>query len=115
MRPKDIREIYAEEQPATLEEARRIAHEARENPDQARRLLVTLYSLAGADANFDMLLQLILKVGTMQLLLQEAKESDTFALHMADLILSGMEQIIPIGSQEKPQRGRQNAKKASSA
>lgn len=114
MTPDDIRKLYHREGAATDEEARQTAHEARTDPDQARRLLVTLYSLAGEDRSFDQLLQLVIKVGAMQLLILQAEQSDTFALQMAELILDGMEQMAKRA--ERPvQRGRQNAKKAKSA
>jgi hypothetical protein len=108
--PDDIRRLYASESPATDDEARETAHEARTDPDQARRLLVTFYSLASADREIDQLLQLVIKAGTMQLLAQAAAEDDTFALHMAELILDGMEELArPVA------RGRQAAKKARTA
>lgn len=112
MTPEDLRRLYRDEEPATDDEARETAHEARTDPEQARRLLLTLYALAGEDPEFDQLLQLVLKVGTMQLLVQ-ASEDDTFALHMAELILDGMEQMAK-RAQRIP-RGRQSAKKATSA
>jgi hypothetical protein len=112
MRPEDIRKLYQAEDAADAAEARATQQEARTNPDTARALLLTLYSLAGEDRDFDRLLQLVLKVGTMQLLVQEAEQSDRFALQLAEVILDGMETMKP-GS--RVTRGRQNAKKASSA
>jgi hypothetical protein len=109
MRPEDIRRLYASESPATDDEARETAHEARTDSDQARRLLLTMYTLAGEDRVFDQLLQIVIKAGTMQLLAQAAAEDDTFALHMAELILDGMEELA------RPARGRQGAKKARTA
>lgn len=113
MTPEDIRRLYRDENAATDEEAKATSEEARTDPDQARRLLVTLYSLAGEDQVFDQLLQLVLKVGTMQLLVQAAEGDDTFALRMADLILDGMQQMAARAT--RTPRGRQGAKKASTA
>lgn len=113
MRPEDIRKLYASEGAASEDEARKTADEARTDPDQARRLLVTLYSLAGEDRTFEHLLQLVLKVGTMQLLIRATEGDDRFALQMAELILDGMEQMAK--QAERVQRGRQAAKKATSA
>ena len=110
MTPDDLRKLYASESPATDDEARATAHEARTDPDQARRLLLTLYTLAGEDRVFDQLLQLVIKAGTMQLLAEYAARDDAFALKLAELILDGMEELArPVA------RGRQAAKKARTA
>jgi hypothetical protein len=93
MTPEDLRKLYRSEPEATDEEARDAANEARTDPDQARRLLVLLYALAGEERAFGQLLQLVLQAGTMQLLVQAAEADDTFALRMAELILDGMEQM----------------------
>lgn len=113
MTPEDIRKMYRAESEATDDEARETEQEARTDPDQARRLLVTLYALAGEEREFDQLLQLVLKVGTMQLLVQAAANDDTFALHMAELILDGMQQLAERA--KRVPRGRQSAKKARAA
>lgn len=113
MTPEDLRKLYRDEDAATDDEARETAKEAREDPDQARRLLVTLYALAGEDHTFDQLLHLVLKVGTMQLLVQVSEADDQFALRMAELILDGMEQMAKAAS--RTPRGRQSAKKARTA
>jgi hypothetical protein len=113
MTPDDLRKLYRDESAATDDEARETAHEARTDPDTARRLLLTLYVLAGEDREFDQLLQLVLKAGTMQLLAQAAASDDTFALRMAELILDGMEQLAE--SAQRTPRGRQAAKRARTA
>jgi hypothetical protein len=113
MTPDDLRKLYRDESAATDDEARETAHEARTDPDQARRLLLTLYTLAGDDPVFDQLLQLVLKAGTMQLLAQAASHDDTFALRMAELILDGMAQLAE--ARQRTPRGRQAAKKARTA
>lgn len=115
MTPEDIRRLYRDAAEASPGEARDAAGEARTDPDQARRLLVVLYALAGEDREFGELLNLVLKVGTMQLLVQASESDDTFALHMAELILDGMEAMKPGAGVGKVPRGRQSAKKASSA
>lgn len=107
--------MYREESEASPDEARETADEARTDPDQARRLLVASYSLAGEDRDFNELLNLVLKVGTMQLLIQASEQSDSFALHMAELILDGMEAMKPGSGVGKVPRGRQAGKKAKSA
>jgi len=94
MRPEDIRKLYHQETEAT--------------PEEARRLLLSMYALAGEDADFDRLLQLILKVGTMQLIADAAHKDDQFALHMAELITDAMEQLKP-GSMRAP-RGKPGKK-----
>jgi len=115
MTPEDLRKLYRDESEASPDEARATAGAARTDPDQARRLLVTLYALAGEDREFDQLLSLVLKVGTMQLLIQAAETNDRFALQLAELILDGMETIKPGSGVGKVARGRQSAKKAKSA
>lgn len=112
MTPEDLRRMYRDEDAATDDEARTTEQEARTDPEQARRLLVLLYALAGEEREFDQLLQLVLKVGTMQLLVQAAQD-DTFALHMAELILDGMQQMAK--ATRRTPRGRQAAKKARTA
>lgn len=111
MKPEDIRKLYRAESEATPEEAAAAAQEARTDPDQARRLLLSMYALAGEDVEFERLLQLILQVGTMQLIADAAHKDDRFALHMAELITDAMEQLKP-GSMKVP-RGK--PRKASSA
>lgn len=112
MNPDDIRKLYQAEDAASDEEAAETQADARTNPETARALLVTLYSLAGEDRDFDRLMALVLKVGTMQLLIQEAERSDRFALQLAELIIDGTGTLKP-GS--RVPRGRQGAKKAKSA
>lgn len=113
MTPEDVRKLYRDEDAATDDEARDTAQEARTDPAQARRLLLTLYALAGEDRAFTQLLQLVLQAGTMQLLVQAAEADDTFALRMAELILDGMEQMAKAA--RRTPRGRQSAKKARTA
>lgn len=108
MRPEDIRKLYHQETEATPEEAAAAAKEAREDPDQARRLLLSMYALAGEDADFDRLLQLVIKVGSMQLIADAAHKNDQFALRMAELITDAMEQLKP-GSMRVP-RGKPGKK-----
>lgn len=113
MTPEDLRKLYRDESPATDNEARETANEARTNPDQARRLLLTLYALGGEDREFAELLNLVLKVATMQLIALKAHEDDDFALKMAELILDGMQQMAK-AAQRTP-RGRQAGKKVRTA
>lgn len=112
MTPEDIRKLYASEGAADSEEARETQQQARTDPETARKLLLTLYALGGEDREFGELLNLVVKVATMQLIAMKVHEDDDFALRIAELILDGMETIKP-GS--KVQRGRQAAKKAKSA
>lgn len=91
MRPEDIRRLYRQETEATAEEARTYQEEAKTDPDQARRLLMTLYALAGEDRSFAQLLQLVLQTALMQLVAIRASEDDQFALEVAALIIDGME------------------------
>lgn len=103
MKPEDIRKLYAQEDAATEEEARQTQQEARTDPDQARRLLITLYSLAGEDTDFNNLLNLVVKAASMQLIALKAHEDDDFALKLAAMILDAMEQMKPAA---RVQRGK---------
>lgn len=113
MTPEDLRKMYRDEPEATDDEAREAQQEARTDPDQARRLLILLYSLAGEDQVFGELLNLVIKVGTMQLIATKTHEDDDFALKMAELILDGMETMAKQAA--RTPRGRQSAKKARTA
>jgi hypothetical protein len=95
MKPEDIRRLYREEDPATQEEARKFQEEARTDPAQARRLLLTIYALGGEDPEFARLLDLVLKVGIMQLIVLRAQDDDKFALQIAETIIDAMEQLKP--------------------
>jgi len=112
MTPEDIRKLYASEDAADTAEARQTQEQARTDPDTARKLLLTLYALGGEDQEFGELLNLVIKVATMQLIAMKVHEDDDFALKIAELILDGMETMKP-GS--RVQRGRQSAKKARTA
>lgn len=112
MTPEDIRRLYASESAASDAEVRETQQKARTDPNEARRLLLTLYAMGGEDREFGELLDLVIKVATMQLIAIKAHENDDFALRIAELIIDGMETMKP-GS--KVGRGRQSAKRANSA
>jgi hypothetical protein len=95
MRPEDIRKLYRQETAATEEEARQAQQEAKTDPEQARRLILTLYALAGEDATFHALHKLVLEAALMQLIVIRAADDDQFALQMAELIIEGMERLTP--------------------
>ena len=46
MTPEDVRRLYRAEDEATADEAAQTAQEARTDPAQARRLLLSMYALA---------------------------------------------------------------------
>lgn len=87
--------MYRAEGAATPDEARATMDEARTNPDMARRLLITMYALGGEDREFAQLLDLVIKVGVMQLIAIKVHEDDDFALKMAELITDAMAEMKP--------------------
>lgn len=109
--PEQIRRLYRDEDAATSDEARETAESVKNDPDQARRMLLVLYVLAGEDAQFNELLSLVVRVGSMQLIAMAAHEDDDFAKRMGELIIEGMERIAKINTPTP--RGK--VKKAKSA
>lgn len=94
--------MYRQETAATDEEARSAQHDAKTDPAQARRLILTLYALAGEDPIFHVLHKLVLETALMQLIVLRASEDDQFALQMAELIIEGMEHL----SSKRTPRGK---------
>lgn len=100
MKPEDIRRLYRELDAATEAEARETQQEARTNPDTARALLKTIYSLSVEDRDTALLLRLFLEGMLMRHIEERAEQDDAYALACADLILGLMEQMKP------PPRGK---------
>ena len=95
MNEDDLRRLFAKETPATAKEAAQTRAEIRTNPGMARKLLLVLYAMSGEDREFNQLLNLVLKVATMQLVARAMADDETFALQIGELILDGMEQMKP--------------------
>ena len=101
IRPEDIRRLYHAETPASEQEARETAHQARTDPEQARRLLQVLYSMSVEDRDFAVLLKLFLEGMLMRLIEERAHTDDAYALQCAELITELMEATM-----RKTPRGR---------
>jgi hypothetical protein len=110
MTPDDIRKIYAGAEPASAAERARFARQIATDPDLARGLLITLYSLAGAHAAFAELLAIIMKVAVMQLIAEKAHAEDDFALRIGALITEGLDQLVTQQPATRPQRGRNGSR-----
>lgn len=99
MNADDIRKLYRNVDPATAQEAAAAANEARTDPEQARRLIATLYALSTEDRTFVRLLRLFLESMLMQMIEERAAIDDAYALVCGELIVSLMASMLP------PQRG----------
>lgn len=93
MKPEDIRRMYRNEEAASSAEARETAEAIKNDPNMARDMLLTLYALGEEDAQFSALVDLVVKVGSAQLLAMAAHQDDEFAKRIGALILEGMEMI----------------------
>jgi hypothetical protein len=105
MKSEDIRRLYRAVDEATAAEAAETANEARRDPEQARRLIKTLYSLSVEDRNFAMLLDMFLE-GMLMRFIEERANDDLYALECGQLIVELMEKALP------PERGRKTARSA---
>lgn len=111
MKPEDIRRLYRGETPATDAEQAETRERLRTDPDEARRLLLSLYALGGEDKEIAALVDLVVKVGAMQLIAQRAHDDDQFALQMGELIVDAMERMKP-GSMKTPRGKPKTARSA---
>lgn len=100
MKPEDIRRLYRGEQAASDAEAARTRAETLRDPDAARALIKTLYSLALEDRSFAQLLRMFLEASMMRLIEEHAEQDDAFALDSAGLIFKLMDLMAP------PPRGK---------
>lgn len=99
MKAEDIRRMYRAVDPATATEAAETANEARRDPEQARRLIKTLYSLSVEDRTFALLLRMFLE-GMLMRLIEDRANDDLYALECGRLIVELMEKMTI------PERGR---------
>lgn len=90
MRPEDIKRLYASESSATDEESRQTQHEARTDPEQARRLIKVIYAMSTEDRDFAMLLRLFLEGTLMRYIEERATADDTEALLQSNLLVDLM-------------------------
>ncbi|MBK8200239.1 MAG: hypothetical protein IPK75_17980 [Acidobacteria bacterium] len=86
MTPDEIRRLYAGETPATAAEAEATAQELRTDPAHARRMYLTLLSLAPTDAAFRGLATAITQAAAMELIRREMVADDSFALFVGALM-----------------------------
>ncbi len=98
MKPEDIRRLYRDEEAASSAEARETAESVKNDPDQARRMLLTLYALGGEDKQFAELVDLVTRVGSMQLIAMAAHQDDEFAKRIGQVIIEGMERIAKVNT-----------------
>lgn len=106
MTPEQLRAMYASESAARSPEAQATQKECLTDPAMARNLLLTLYALGGDSAEFAELLSLVVNVGTMQMIAIQAAKDDTFALHIAGMIIEGMQGIAQVSAPRHVRRGR---------
>ena len=100
MKPEDIRRLYRAETAATEQESAAQRAQLRSDPDEARRLLQTLYALSTEDRDFALLLRLFLEGMLMRLVEERAATDDAYALACAALIADLMDAM------QRPPRGR---------
>lgn len=93
MTPDDLRRLYRDSEAASSAEAREAAESVKNDPDQARRMLLTLYALGNEDKQFAALVDLVVRVATMQLIAMAAHQDDEFAKRIGEVIIEGMETI----------------------
>lgn len=98
MKPDDIRRLYRNEEAASSAEARETAEQIKNDPEMARHMLQTLYTLGSEDRQFAELVDLVAKVGAMQLIMMAAHQDDEFAKRIGVLILEGMEWIAKVNT-----------------
>lgn len=98
MKPEDIRRLYRDSDAASSAEARETAEQIKNDPNMARDMLLTLYALGEEDAQFSALVDLVTKVGSMQLIVMAAHQDDEFAKRIGALILEGMERIAKVNT-----------------
>lgn len=95
MRPEDIRRLFAKEGAATAREAAATSEEVRSDPEQARRLLLTLFAIADEDAAFRALRSVVLGETLKEIVMERAAADDAFALTLGAIILGAMEAMQP--------------------
>jgi hypothetical protein len=103
--PEEIRAMYASESPATDGEAAATRERIRTDPDEARTMLLTLYSLARSEPAFMAVLHRVMFAGTMELLARATLADDEFALRVGVLITEAMDGVAQEGRAKVP-RGK---------
>lgn len=106
MKAEDIRRLYRGEDPASEDEAKETADTLRTDPEQARRLLLTIYALASEDTQFEQLLAVVLKAALMQMLVRAVADDDAFALQIGQLISEAMDTLKPGSMRSRTPRGK---------
>jgi hypothetical protein len=97
MTPEELREMFAKEQPATDAEAAETCERIRTDPDEARTMLLVLYSIANTDPAFMTVLHRVLFAATMELLHRATLADDVFALKIGVLITEAMDDVATAG------------------
>lgn len=88
--------MYRRETAATEAEFIDGMQRVRTDPDEARAMLLTLYSLSVEDPAFVMLLRLFVEGAVMKLIEDRAEQDDAFALHCGGLIADLMTKTRPV-------------------
>src|SRR5262245_61431961 len=96
--------MYRQETPATEEEAAQLQEQARTDPEVARTLLQTIYSLSVEETHTAILLKLFLEGMLMRLVEERAATDDAFALECGTLLVDLM------NAMKRPPRGRPRGK-----
>lgn len=96
--PDGIRQLYRDSETASSAEAREMAEAIKNDPDEARRMLKALYALGSEDRQIAELVDLVTRVGAMQLIAMAAHQDDEFAKRIGEVIVEGMETIARINS-----------------
>ena len=108
--PDDIRKLYEDEEPATPEEARQTAEEARNDPDAARALWAIVCAQAGTgDDQFEAVFRSCLDSIVLDIIGQHLRNDD-FALMLGRRIFTLMDMMKPgwveAATEPKPQAYR---------
>lgn len=93
MTPDALRRLYRDSEAASSAESRENAELTKTDPEHARRMLLTLYALGSEDRQFAALVDLVVRVATMQLIAMAAHQDDEFAKRIGEVIIEGMETI----------------------
>ncbi|KPV52032.1 hypothetical protein SE17_17865 [Kouleothrix aurantiaca] len=96
--PDDIRRLYRDSEAASSAEARETAEAVKNDPDEARRMLQALYALGSEDRQIAELVDLVTRIGCMQLIAMAAHQDDEFAKRIGEVIVEGMETIARVNS-----------------
>jgi len=90
MTSDDIRRMYRDSHGATSAEARATEARIRSDPEEARRLILALFALAGEDPAVATITDLVVRAGAMLLIVEAAERDDQVALRLGALIIDGL-------------------------